>query len=986
MPQQTPLLDQMIGQTAPIATGLPPSYSTGFEGLPFMSNPMAAMFLQPMLGQVMASQGLAPMGLSDQNVYDTMRARQFQMEQMRLLQMTAQMDSGNWVRTARGIAEMTGTPWGPDQMIAARALADAGSNATPMLAMMAPGLLDAMGGRRGSAAVMANQMFLGGRYRIDPVTGRMGLSADTTAQMAQSLYQGLFEDGGLEEMRGLSAGQIGEMFQQLQLRGMVAGRGTVRGPDGTLRLATRDDLARDVLGRMSRQELNEAAQRSGVDLPGGDVSSLNPTDLESLLGDSEVQQRMRAFDADKVKQSIKGYADAVAAVRDIFGDIGRPNAPMNELIGALQAMTMGATSQLSPGQLADMVRQTHQLAQMTGTTLDAAVALQHHAASRASQLGIEPVHAVAAAQGNLAFGGAFRGRGLGGLSSWGRFDPNQMQQMDLNLRVNAAASDRANRAAVVMRLADRFGGFEEGSQAADFVEAVREGRADPEMLNMSDADFFAMLTGARNAAGESLGLTDGGLRVMLRDGFINREYVQRHDLGGLSRDIQLEADVMPRAGRSMSNALRRGLADMIGVDAARGIADRETGQQIVDRIFKTVSSEQFADAGQRNEAIGEILKQELEGTAAGNLTDTQYQMLAEQYYAQRTRDIRRDPGMRAFGNAGNEFELMNPRTIEQTRRLRREGVQRAELQKQLAPLGRGGILRRAVSYLQDGRSEKDVMKMLGTALGGVEIDKLTGELSGPLGELARMQERHDQLLARYNEASTPEQRAAIQEELEKLRADIGGQVSTITDFVETSGLDTRLRDIDGRTFDPNDLSGAARTLATGLGAAYDAKSTEAGELARMMGDPDMAAYARRVGLAGKNVGAIAEKHGDTSKTARRYLVDEFKAAQKADTLEAFYGKYGIEGDDRGVFERDAALLDRSGILDAEGASLQEIQKRLHEGYAEREKMGGDGEGPSTLSLKADTLIINQNDDGSATANTNVGLQPGYPHDAAGVEA
>src|SRR5476649_2789474 len=86
------------------------------------------------------------------------------------------------------------------------------------------------------------------------------------------------------------------------------------------------------------------------------------------------------YDLRERPRSLKSYTAAIAAVRDLFGDNGRPNAPMRELIAGLEALTAGAVGQIDPGRLNGLVRNTYNLAKQTGIPLNNLMMMQQHGA------------------------------------------------------------------------------------------------------------------------------------------------------------------------------------------------------------------------------------------------------------------------------------------------------------------------------------------------------------------------------------------------------------------------------------------------------------------------------------------------------------------------------------------------------------------------------------------------------------------------------
>jgi len=550
----------------PLATGYTPHRAFGTQGLPFTQGQFGSIVamatgakLQRMMGEV----GMVPMGLEhDQNVYDRLMRQRFSMMQMQAMQMAAQNDRDEYVKTFRGgLSTFTGTPFGSEQRRAAYSLANAATSMSPVLAEMMPEFLDQLGGMKGSSAVLAKRMMEAGRYRIDPVSGRMGMTAESVGHMTNRLYSDLYSPETMPSMRGISAGNVGSMIQELQMRGMIATDAAssrfygIRGDDpryGTMR-AIAD------MRQSSPNDLNRAALATGVNphKPGG----LTAEDLDKLQLDPRVADKLRSFDVDKIKRSVKSYVNVVSAMRDIFGDMGKPNAPMSELIAGIEALTMGSMSQLDPGRMSMMVRQTYNLAKQTGVTLDNVRMIQEHAANRAGQMGLEPTFAIQATQGGLAFGGAYRAQGHAAHTAWGAMSADQVQQLDTNLRVQAASSNAANRMAVTSRLAESMGGFDPNTDAGRYAAAVRAGATEfstgsggLRSVLMSDREFTQMMVGSKSANGMSV-VSEGDVQTMLGQRDTNREYIERYGMANTVRRLQGTGELHPFVGHRMQETL-----------------------------------------------------------------------------------------------------------------------------------------------------------------------------------------------------------------------------------------------------------------------------------------------------------------------------------------------------------------------------------------------------------------------------------------------
>lgn len=797
------LTAQIAGGFAPLVTGTPFQPTTGMEGIPFFGGgPMgtaAQVFLSPYVRQVMGNYSMAPMGLGhDQNVYDALRRQQFTREYRDALRQTADAERGNYMRTFRGLAAISGTPWGAEQRRAAGSLADMAVSAAPILAEVAPELMDQLGGMRGSATVMASRMMMGGRYAIDPVTGRMGQSPETVSTMAKGIFRDFYEGKDIAQMKGITAGQLGSLHDELSRRGMIAG------PQESLGTRTRMTLAD--MQRDQPDLLMKAAANQKVTLP-GDLSKVSAEDLDKLRLDPSVADRLRSFDTERVKRSLKTYVGVVGAMRDIFGDIGRPNAPMSELIQGLEAMTQGGVGRLDTGRMNLMVRTTHELARMNGMGLDGAMAIQQHAASRAQALGIDPVHAIQAAQGGMAFSGAYRASGGAAVSAWGRYNADQMTQLDTNLRVAAAASEQSNRLGLIMRMRERVGEFQKGSELEALATAVshgqteytyqdaKTGKTQAKSTMVSGDDFFRLMTNARDAQGRSLGFNEAALTRMMGQRQTNEEFIERYGIANQARRQQAQESRVWEAGRISETVAERLRA--AGMDDGKAI---QVSEQVRENIAKRVgqmTDAQFADGRTRTDTMARIMREELGKTEAGSFlqqkgmnTQAFYKLAAEETYGHINQSIQLDPTRRGFGNWQNLRATMNERTLEQGDRNATQARFNAMTTDALAPLGHGTMLQRGIQALQDAKEGTDPLEVLAQAMGGVRKDDIAKGLQSPMQRVAAQQKRLKELQGTYERAETSDARQRALEQIETQRQSLQAEVAQLTKTATNYGIYT----------------------------------------------------------------------------------------------------------------------------------------------------------------------------------------------------
>ena len=808
MPHSTAVLTHMAGGYVPFATGWDHSRRLPFEGVPGFNTPlgmMAGMAAQPAAYRMFGQVGMMPMGVGhDQNVYDRLMNQRFSQMQLRAMQEAATSDRDNYMQTFRGLAAMTGTPFGAEQRRAAMSLSNMAVTAAPLFAESMPEFLDQMGGMKGSATVMARRMIDAGRYRVDPVTGRMGMSAETVGAASNRLFSDLYSNENLPEMKGLTAGKTGALFNELQLRGLVgtaASEGRqfgYRGDDprgSTMR-------ALDDMSRRAPNDLKKAADATGVDISQG-INKLSAADLDKLNLDPRVADKLRSFDTEKIKKAIQSYTGVVTAMRDIFGDMGHGNAPMQQLMAGVEAMTAGSMSQLDPGKLSGMVRQTYNLAKQSGVSLDNAMILQQHAGAKAQAMGLESIFAVHATQGSLGFGGAYRGQGHAAHTAWGTMNADQVQQLDANLRVQAAGSSMANRMAVAMRLRDQGGGFAKGSDAEAYTNAINAGlnswtdsTGKTRSLMTSDKEFVQMLTSAAGRNGSPSGVTEGDVRSLLGQKDTNREYVEKYRMTDIVRRAQGTDELHPFIGNRMQETLYsrlvgQGVSAKEAREAASGVA-----QTVTKRMFDMGTSE-FADTTTRNQMIGGFIEEELAKSGKGdllkNMTPEQkeqfFKTTADTFYGSANRTIGASQ-YRAFGNLQNIHRLTNKTTLDEADRQQMKARFSSEMQEALSPLGHGSILQRAVSSLQNYRpgDPKGMTGFLAETLGGVKVDDINRSLVPHFEKIRDKQSAIEALQDKISNEKDPAARGQLMEQLETARRELNSQAKDLAKMGEQFGL------------------------------------------------------------------------------------------------------------------------------------------------------------------------------------------------------
>jgi len=249
-------------------------------------------------------------------------------------------------------------------------------------------------------------------------TDRTGLLKKDEVTLDQTIKQA--RENSLGQMHGFMAGQIGQMTEQMFQRGMLpqaigamspAARVKLlsdereRDPETLRRLAEefghRDLMARDaeyakMLPADQRKVLNERIGASGG-YQDKLTNVFNAVDEFNAGNRTDVQQieKMEGFDAvagnvdaKRSAAAIKKYTGAVAAVREIFGENGNPNAPMPALLAALDHLSQGAMGQMDPKQIETALRAMQQTARESGIGFEQMAAMAAQMGGMGDMLGI----------------------------------------------------------------------------------------------------------------------------------------------------------------------------------------------------------------------------------------------------------------------------------------------------------------------------------------------------------------------------------------------------------------------------------------------------------------------------------------------------------------------------------------------------------------------------------------------------------------------
>lgn len=478
----------------------PPTYNP-FAGPGILSNPMMNLAMAMYLPQMVGQNNFLPSMVPSQHLFDQFTAAKYQNARMQGLPGVQAIDQQALTSRILGIrGMMTDAP--ATAMNVEQASNMAGIINHPMAKMflgqmMGPeNMEDLFYGRRGSAENLYQSVAKTGFFQADPVSGAERMSADSLSGVTREMYAQMYgPKADLSQMNGISAGRAGVMYEDLFRRGILqhaSPDGKLSGMLGGMSAADRVKAVagnlptdEDTMDRLSREYAHQGLLRSKDKLVDGktyaeltpqqqkeqveqslpaarvnlerdfqDIKDYNAGTGKKSVGEIEQMEGFglaaRSIDAQKATSTLKQYSGAIAAVREIFGDNGNPNAPMQQLITALEAMTQNQIGRMDPKKIEQHVREMQLAARSGGVGLQAQLAISSQAGAYGDQLGLDRSFAMGATLTAMQRGDAMRqvgalNRGFGGM------DAEKAMLSTAYLEQSAAASPMGNMIGVAVR-------------------------------------------------------------------------------------------------------------------------------------------------------------------------------------------------------------------------------------------------------------------------------------------------------------------------------------------------------------------------------------------------------------------------------------------------------------------------------------------------------------------------------------------------------
>lgn len=387
------------------------------------------------------------------------------------------------------------------------------------------------------------------------------------------------ERAPVKRMRGFMAGQVATMQQQLFEEGRLPQSlgdmsaeerfrtvGKTERDDETIdRLARRyaqrelekdagfKDLSSEQQERLIESKMPEArdqiekADREAKRFASGAPSAMSVEELEKEGG-----MDLLTVDADakRAGDTLEKYSGALAAVRQIFGDNGDPNAPVPALIKTLNALTNNAMGQFEPGRVEAELRKMQTLAKETGTGLEQLAEISTNVTNQGRMFGLNDATAMQATSATLA---ALRVGQQDGTFNSGRFGSmNKGEYTDRMGRLiqSGAASNNAKAMAAMVRMYEADPQKYAGTELERAVEAYKDPQSNGRYIDPTTGQEKNLYQNTGNRGPDEVRRiveTSGGNQQFLNNMMLDpltEEYAKDNKIAGLmTQQYEVEAAV-----------------------------------------------------------------------------------------------------------------------------------------------------------------------------------------------------------------------------------------------------------------------------------------------------------------------------------------------------------------------------------------------------------------------------------------------------------
>lgn len=601
------------------------------------------------------------------------RQSSFTMQQEAMKNASA-MDESTYQKILEGMAKASGTTFGDREKKAAATMAKDLASFMPILSQVAPEMVDRMHGFKGSAVVMAQQMAQGARYAQDPLTGGIGMSGKSLDQLTKTFYDKLYGDkADVSQMRGVTAGAAGAMFDQMTRRGLL----------GT-----------------SQVNLDEVAKAEGKT-------------LEEFSKLPDFSAKVQQFQASRAADRIKAMSGAVSAMKDIFGENGQADAPMSQIFNALQAVTQNNLGNMNPAEVERTVRNMHNAAKISGVDLQGMLAMNATAGQITDRLGLDRSFATSIATGALTSAAAYGGT-VGNMRSFGLFDKEKAMQVNANIIGAANASQEANEAAALLRL-EEAGAISKNAQNAelmDYIDSLKKGERVKPMGATKLRDLV-----------QKSGVDIGTFTAFAAQREENQQTIANRSLGKVVGEQAFVEQAKALTGAGLSSGMQ-----LSGIKA-----DEKQTDQFIRSVVEDISN--FSEKEMEEFNRGNFkpylqkAKANFKNATGRDLSDTQ----AATFLSFGSGQVTRMAKQMGYGTGANIFTQFNQQYLRAKDIAEKQANLTTSMDIALSEFGKGTPMQRVVETLIQSKPGDTFGDMIKGVFGVIDQNKLDDALKAGIG-------------------------------------------------------------------------------------------------------------------------------------------------------------------------------------------------------------------------------------------------------------
>lgn len=419
----------------------------------------------------------------------------------------------------------------------------------------------------------------------------------------------------VDEMHGFMAGQVGQLAENLAQRGVLPpsiGGLSAKERVGAIAETKLDDATLDRLAQtLARRDLeggdSDAAIKYREAVAAGDETAKNRILDEAAAGQAsglrakkeEAEKFARGestksaeeilqgaggealagnVDASRASSKIKGYTDALSAVRDIFGDNGNPNAPMPALMAMLDHLTAGGMGNMDPKKAATTLRSMQTLARETGTGMQQLAQMSATANNIGMQLGIAPSITMQNVAASMGITKSAMDSGAFSSGTFGTKNKQEFQDKTIQMLQEGDASGNAKSMAALARIyamdPDKYKGTELEAAMAAYNDPNSDGTytfKDPATGESVTRNIYEDVGKGRQFAAQDL-LTDSGGSVDDFHASLHDPLTQQFARAGAGYMTQKHERIQTLAAYTTDSTVR---ARMAGTETLASMDDSE---------------------------------------------------------------------------------------------------------------------------------------------------------------------------------------------------------------------------------------------------------------------------------------------------------------------------------------------------------------------------------------------------------------------------